>query len=132
MYTTKEIGLGVQQVQDFCKNIEMWFCGELANQDEVLGRITSTFDQSFVMVNGDEKQMDYAAFVQWLPSVYGKFPGRKVFLEDVKASATFSHILVQYKEIQVTGKDRNERKSSAVFRIIEGKALWYHLVEVWL
>jgi hypothetical protein len=132
MSTTNNLELGKQQVVDFHVNIQTWFNGTAENKEELYQAIVSTFNPSFVMTNGDGKSMGYEAFVQWLATAYGIFPSRQIEVKDIEGYATFSHVIVNYIEIQQTDQLRTERESSAVFTIGEGQAMWYHLIERWV
>jgi len=132
MSTTKNLELGKQQVVDFHVNIQTWFNGTAENKDELYQAIVSTFNPAFSMINGDGNEVGFNAFTNWLPTVYGKFPTRVVEMKNLSGYATFSHVIVEYVEIQQTDELRTERESSAVFTIGEGQAMWYHLIERWI
>ncbi|AJH15543.1 hypothetical protein [Myroides profundi] len=124
--------LGKQQVIDFHINIQTWFNGTASNKEVLYKAIVNTFDPSFKMTNGDGNSVSYDAFTQWLPTVYGKFPTRQVEVKELKGYATFSHIIVEYIEIQQTEGIRTERESSAVFTLKDQQAIWYNLIERWV
>lgn len=132
MNTIDYLELGKQQVIDFHVNIQTWFNGTARDKDALYQMIVKSFNPSFVMTNGDGKSMKYETFVQWLTTAYGIFPTRQIEVKDIKGYATFSHVIVNYIEIQQTDELRTERESSAVFTIEEGQAMWYHLVEKWI
>ena len=129
---TKKLELGKQQVIDFHINIQTWFNGTAEDREALYKAIVTTFDPSFKMTNGDGNLVSYDAFTQWLPTVYGKFPTRQVEVKELKGYATFSHIIVEYIEIQQTEDIRTERESSAVFTLKDQQAIWYNLIERWV
>ncbi|MEK6493295.1 hypothetical protein [Myroides odoratimimus] len=129
---TNNLELGKQQVIDFHVNIQTWFNGTAEHREALYKTIVTTFDPSFKMTNGDGNSVSYDAFTQWLPTVYGKFPTRQVEVKELKGYATFSHIIVEYIEIQQTEDIRTERESSAVFTLKDQQAIWYNLIERWV
>jgi hypothetical protein len=125
------IKIAKQQVNEFCKNIEIWFNGKATSKDTLYQHISSAFDPSFKMITGDGNEISYQSFLAWLPSVYGQFPARKIQVSDLKGYGTPHHVLVEFTETQFTDDLVTKRRSSAVFVINQEKALWYHLVEQW-
>ncbi|MDV3756497.1 hypothetical protein CMU20_15875 [Elizabethkingia anophelis] len=117
------------ELNRFCFNIEKWFRGE-DDQETLYLKILSGFSPDFRMINGDA--VSFHMFSDWLPTVYGKFPSRNVALENVDIQYSDKHGLATYTEIQITGDTINKRKSSAVFLIVEDRALWLHLIEEWV
>lgn len=132
MDKVNHLELGTQQVIDFHVNIQTWFNGTAMDKDALYETIVKSFNPSFVMTNGDGKSMGYTAFATWLTTAYGIFPTRQIEVEDIRGYASFSHVIVEYTEIQQTDDVRTERESSAVFTIEEGQAVWYHLMERWV
>lgn len=120
------------QLKDFCENIEKWFTGNEENQDVLFKKILSGFSSDFKMINGDGNTATLATFADWLPAVFGKFPDRRVQIHNIEIHCTEYHGLATYTEIQITEGKANRRKSSAVFLLNEGQALWLHLVETWI
>ncbi|WP_160138302.1 hypothetical protein [Chryseobacterium sp. c4a] len=120
------------ELKDFCENIENLFQGNAQNKDLLFKKILSGFSPEFKMINGDGNTITFAMFSDWLPSVFGKFPDRKVQIENIEIHQTEHHGLATYIEIQTTEGIANQRTGSAVFLCNEEKALWYHLVESWI
>lgn len=119
-------------LESFCTDIELWFRGGEANREELSKRILSGFSADFEMVSGDGNRISLDSFITWLPTVYGIFPDRRVFLENIEIACSQDHALATYVEIQSTRNTTTRRRSSAVFLIKEEKALWFHLIEHWL
>lgn len=120
------------ELKDFCENIENWFQGNTTDQDLLFRKILSGFSPDFKMINGDGNQITLTLFSDWLPTVFGKFPDRKVQIEDIEIHHSEHHALATYTEIQTTEGIANLRTASAVFLFNEEKALWFHLVENWI
>lgn len=119
-------------LESFCTDIELWFRGGQANREELFKRILSGFSADFEMVSADGNQIQLSTFITWLPTVYGTFSNRRIYLENIKIACSDDHALATYVEIQSTGNITTRRRSSAVFLIKEEKALWFHLIEHWL
>ncbi|MGG5577656.1 hypothetical protein ACPDHL_09980 [Myroides sp. C15-4] len=132
MKTQHFLELGKQQVQDFCIDIEIWFNGTASDPNALYEKILASFDPAFILMNGDGHTIDFPSLTQWLQGVYGQFPTRKVTLQNLTGNATTQHILLTYTEIQVTDGIQNTRQASAIFRLHDNQALWYHLVEKWV
>ncbi|MDE5528241.1 hypothetical protein [Elizabethkingia meningoseptica] len=115
----------------FCNNIEKWFTGE-GEQDMLYQEIVSGFSPDFKMITGDGDAVSFYMFSEWLPTVYGKFPSRRVILEDIEVQYSGKHGLATYTEIQTTEEETTRRASSAIFLLTEEKALWFHLIESWI
>lgn len=121
----------ITALMSFCKNIEKWFRGE-GEQDMLYQEIVSGFSLDFKMITGDGDTVSFYMFSKWLPTVYGKFPSRRVILEDIEVQYSGKHGLATYTEIQTTEEEVTRRTSSAIFLLTEEKALWFHLIESWM
>lgn len=121
----------ITEIKEFHTAIEAWFRGN-GDQDMLYQKLLSGFAPDFKMVSGNGNSITLAAFSEWLPGVYGKFPDRTIILENMEVESTESHGLASYIEIQITGSTTTHRQSSAVFVMDEEKALWLHLVEKWI
>lgn len=122
----------IKELQEFCGNIEKWFRGEEQDQEVLYQMILSGFSPDFKMTNGDGNTATLFMFSDWLPTVYGQFPERRVLIENIEIYHSDHHALATYTEIQATGDSVNTRKSSAVFLLNEDRALWLHLIENWI
>ncbi|MFP3599095.1 hypothetical protein [Chryseobacterium sp. SIMBA_029] len=129
MNTTEKIS---KEVKGFHEDIEKWFHGQEKDQDSLYEKLLSGFAPDFTMVNGNDDIISLSAFAEWLPGVYGKFPERRIILENIEITHTESHGLASYIEIQITGDATTRRQSSAVFLVNEEKAVWLHLIEHWI
>jgi len=122
----------ITEIKEFHTNIEAWFRGKAENQDRLYEKLLSGFTEEFKMVTGNGESVTLAAFSEWLPGAYGKFPDRIIVLENIEVYSTESHGMASYIEIQTTGDSITHRRSSAVFVIREDRALWLHLIEKWI
>lgn len=129
MNTTEKIS---KEVKGFHEDIEKWFHGQEKDQDNLYEKLLSGFAPDFTMVNGNGDTISLSAFAEWLPGIYGKFPDRRIILENIEITHTESHGLASYIEIQITGDAMTRRQSSAVFLVNEEKAVWLHLIEHWI
>ncbi|AZB07414.1 hypothetical protein EG344_00460 [Chryseobacterium sp. G0162] len=120
------------ELKDFCENIEKWFQGNEENQDVLFNKILAGFSPEFKMINGDGNSATLAMFSEWLPTVFGKFPDRRVQIENIEIHCSEHHGLATYTEIQTTEGIANIRKASAVFLLNQEKAFWFNLVETWM
>ncbi|WP_347219924.1 hypothetical protein [Chryseobacterium sp.] len=120
------------ELKNFCENIEKCFQGNEQNQDALFRKILSGFSPDFKMINGDGNPITLTMLSEWLPTVFGKFPDRKVQIENIEIHHSDHHGLATYTEIQITEGIANKRKASAVFLFSEEKALWFHLIETWI
>ncbi|MDQ0065197.1 hypothetical protein [Chryseobacterium lathyri] len=121
----------ITEIKEFHRDIEAWFRGE-KDQSGLYKKLMSGFDVDFNMVTGNGDTISLAAFSEWLPEAYGKFPERSIIIENIEVQTTERHGLASYIEIQTTGAKVTRRKSSAVFIIREEKVLWLHLIENWI
>ncbi|OCA73641.1 hypothetical protein [Chryseobacterium arthrosphaerae] len=119
----------IEEITEFHKNIEKWFRGDSENQTALYQNLVSGFSKDFKMINGNSDIVTLDMLSEWLPTVFGKFPGRSIQVENIEISYSDHHGLATYTEIQVTGDATNKRKSSAVFLLDEEKASWLHLIE---
>lgn len=129
MNTTEKIS---KEVKGFHEDIEKWFHGQEKDQNSLYKTLLSGFFSNFTMVNGNGDTISLPVFAEWLPGVYGKFPERRIILENIEITHTESHGLASYIEIQITGDVTTRRQSSAVFLVNEEKAVWLHLIEHWI
>lgn len=121
-----------REITEFHKNIEKWFQGKAENQEILYQQLLSGFSPDFRMVNGDGNPVTLSLFSDWLPTTFGKFPGRMIQVENIEVHHSDHHGLATYIETQTTEGITNKRKSSAVFLLSEEKALWFHLIENWI
>ncbi|MGG5211094.1 hypothetical protein ACQWU4_19405 [Chryseobacterium sp. MIQD13] len=121
----------ITEIKEFHRDIETWFHGE-DDQETLYKKLISGFNEDFKMITGNSDTITLAAFSEWLPGTYGKFPDRSIILEDIEVQTTEYHGLASYIEIQITGDAVTRRKSSAVFLIRGKRAYWLHLIENWI
>lgn len=121
-----------REITEFHQDIEKWFQGRSEDREALYQKLLSGFLPEFKMINGNGDTVTLAAFSDWLPTVYGKFPERKVYVENIEVEHSDRHGLATYTEIQMTGNTSNKRQSSAVFLLNPERALWLHLVENWI
>ncbi|MBV8326609.1 hypothetical protein [Chryseobacterium sp.] len=121
-----------KEIKDFHENIERWFQGKAENQENLYSRLLSGFSPDFKMLNGNGDIVTLSMLAEWLPSAYGKFPDRKINLDNIEILHSENHGLATYTEIQITEATSTKRKSSALFLLDEEKALWFHLIEKWI
>ena len=122
----------MKEIIDFHQNIEKWFNGVSENQEGLYKTLLSGFSPEFRMINGNGDLVTLKMLSEWLPTVFGKFPDRKIQVENIEVTHSDHHGLATYTETQITGTDTNKRKSSAVFMLNNEKALWLHLIENWV
>nr|WP_315027915.1 hypothetical protein [uncultured Chryseobacterium sp.] len=121
----------IKEITEFHQDIEKWFHG-IGDKNILYKKLLSGFSPDFKMINGDGKTVNLPQFSDWLPTVFGAFPERRVYVENIEVSHSVCHGLATYTEIQITGNTSNKRQSSGVFILNEKKALWLHLVEKWI
>ncbi|MCT2560439.1 hypothetical protein [Chryseobacterium herbae] len=121
----------IKEIKESHTDIEAWFRGT-EDQKGLYTKLLAGFDSDFKMINGNNDTIILAAFSEWLPGAYAKFPDRKIVLENIEVHATENHGLASYIEIQTTGSMVTRRKSSAAFVIRENRAFWLHLIEKWI
>ncbi|REC46146.1 hypothetical protein [Chryseobacterium pennipullorum] len=122
----------ILEITEFHSNIEKWFQGKTDSQEALYETLVSGFSPEFSMINGNGDTVTLQMLSDWLPTVFGKFPERRIQLENIVVENSDHHGLATYVETQVTGANSNKRQSSAVFVVTKEKALWLHLVEVWM
>ncbi|PWN71268.1 hypothetical protein C1631_001190 [Chryseobacterium phosphatilyticum] len=122
----------VKEITEFHQDIEKWFQGTAEDRDLLYKKLLSGFSPEFKMINGNGYTVTLSAFSDWLPTVFGKFPERTVYVENIKVWHSDHHGLATYTEVQITGESSNKRQSSGIFLLHPEKALWFHLVEKWI
>ncbi|WP_426478379.1 hypothetical protein ACP3T3_02625 [Chryseobacterium sp. CBSDS_008] len=120
------------EIVEFHKNIEKWFQGKTENREALYSKLLSGFSPEFKMINGNGDAVTLSMLSEWLPSVFGKFPGRNIQVENIEVNYSDDHGLATYTETQVTGEITTQRTSSAIFLLNKEKALWLHLIESWI
>lgn len=120
-----------REILDFHVHIKDWFQGNTADKDSLFADLVSNFHPQFAMEGPSGRTMELAAFKAWLPTAFGMFLDREIYITELQAHLTDRHALASYVETQTTNGETTVRKSSAVFILHEDSVAWYHLLEDW-
>ena len=67
------------EIEEFHGNIEKWFQGKPKIRESLYQELLAGFSQDFKMINGNGDTVTLSMLEEWLPTVFGKFPGAEAF-----------------------------------------------------
>ncbi|MBV8255276.1 MAG: nuclear transport factor 2 family protein [Chitinophaga sp.] len=118
-----------KMVIDFHIAIAQWF---RADKTVSIDQLLSYFSEDFHMVGPGGNAMGLAAFAAWLPGAKGSRPDIVITIDNLEIFSTFHHTLAYYEEKQEMGNKTTVRRSSAVFKVEDGRLKWWQLKEEWI
>ncbi|RAJ75105.1 hypothetical protein CLV59_110151 [Chitinophaga dinghuensis] len=114
---------------DFHVDIAKWFrADESLSKDQLL----QYFSADFHMEGPGGNTMGLSELAAWLPVAQGSRPDIVITIDKLEVFSTFHHTLAYYEEKQEMKDKTTVRRSSAVFRMEDGKLKWWQLKEEWI
>lgn len=115
--------------------IQAWLSGELPKTRESFDRFRVALADDFLMISPRGNSADKARVADGLWAAHGsQEPPFSIEIRNLSLRLTFgSFALITYEEWQ-SGRQQTARRSTALFRTVEGddRIEWVHVHETWL